>query len=62
MRETFSVPCEWLDALPSKGSFDGDGGACEGARGWVWGVKRVTTETGMEQGMWVYMAAAVGAE
>lgn len=41
-----------LDAFLLKGSFDGDGGVARG---------RDETETGMEQGMWVYMAAAVGA-
>lgn len=40
-----------LEAFPLKGSFDGDGGV----RG------RDKTETAMEQGMWVYMAAVVGA-
>jgi len=37
-----------LDALPLKRS-DGEGGVGD------------KTETGMKQGMWVYMAAAVGA-
>lgn len=43
-----------LDAFPLKRGFDGEGGV----RVWGGGDK---TETGMEQEMWVYMAAAVGA-
>lgn len=45
-----------LDAFPLKRSFDGDSGVLCGGVGV--GDK---TETGMEQEMWVYMAAAVGA-